>query len=173
MCQIFSALIISWGKSSDVLYKYTCSKCKLSYIGHTAKYWEKRLEEHTQISTRTGKLLLTLTVLGTPKGPQLKMAKRLTQFCRRWLGRWLFRLDNEGWTSPYLFSIPKTWIINQALTRLEKSMSSGNSDDVTNLGDNRVNRVKKLIIPVSCHRSRIPTCSKNVPLSPAYQFNCI
>lgn len=43
--------------ASGVLYKYTCAKCKLSYIGYTARYWEKRLEEHTHISARTGKPL--------------------------------------------------------------------------------------------------------------------
>ena len=42
---------------SGVVYKYTCAKCKLSYIGYTARYWEKRLEEHTHISSRTGKRL--------------------------------------------------------------------------------------------------------------------
>ena len=42
---------------SGVVYKYTCAKCKLSYIGYTARYWEKRLEEHTHISSRTGKPL--------------------------------------------------------------------------------------------------------------------
>ena len=42
---------------SGVLYRYTCAKCTLSYIGYTARYWEKRLEEHTHISARTGKAL--------------------------------------------------------------------------------------------------------------------
>ena len=42
---------------SGVIYKYTCAKCTLSYIGYTARYWEKRLEEHTHISARTGKPL--------------------------------------------------------------------------------------------------------------------
>ena len=42
---------------SGVLYRYTCAKCTLSYIGYTARYWEKRLEEHTHISARTGKPL--------------------------------------------------------------------------------------------------------------------
>ena len=43
--------------ASGILYKYSCSKCNLSYIGYTARYWEKRLEEHTHISARTGKPL--------------------------------------------------------------------------------------------------------------------
>lgn len=42
---------------SGVLYKYTCAKCNLSYVGYTKRYWEKRLEEHTHISARTGKPL--------------------------------------------------------------------------------------------------------------------
>ena len=42
---------------SGVIYKYTCAKCTLSYVGYTARYWEKRLEEHTHISARTGKPL--------------------------------------------------------------------------------------------------------------------
>ena len=42
---------------SGVIYKYTCAGCNLSYIGSTKRYWEKRLEEHTHISARTGKPL--------------------------------------------------------------------------------------------------------------------
>ena len=40
---------------SGVIYKYTCANCNVSYIGCTARYWEKRLEEHTHISSLTGK----------------------------------------------------------------------------------------------------------------------
>ena len=47
---------------SGVLYKYTCAKCNLSYIGYTARYWEKRLEEHTHISARTGKPLTGMQI---------------------------------------------------------------------------------------------------------------
>ena len=39
---------------SGVIYKYTCAGCNLSYIGCTKRYWEKRLEEHSHISARTG-----------------------------------------------------------------------------------------------------------------------
>ena len=42
---------------SGVIYKYTCAHCNVSYIGCTARYWEKRLEEHTHISALTGKPL--------------------------------------------------------------------------------------------------------------------
>ena len=47
---------------SHVLYKYTCAKCNLSYVGYTARYWEKRLEEHTHLSARTGKPLKNVQV---------------------------------------------------------------------------------------------------------------
>ena len=40
---------------SGIIYKYTCAKCKLSYIGCTKRFWEKRLEEHTHVSGLTGK----------------------------------------------------------------------------------------------------------------------
>ena len=39
-----------------------CAKCKLSYIGYTARYWEKRLEEDTHISARTGKPLTGMQI---------------------------------------------------------------------------------------------------------------
>ena len=42
---------------SGVIYKYTCAGCKLSYIGSTKRFWEKRLEEHLHISALTGKRL--------------------------------------------------------------------------------------------------------------------
>ena len=40
-----------------VIYKYNCANCKVSYIGCTKRYWEKRLEEHTHVSSLTGKPL--------------------------------------------------------------------------------------------------------------------
>ena len=40
---------------SGVIYRFTCSGCNLRYIGCTKRYWEKRLEEHSHISARTGK----------------------------------------------------------------------------------------------------------------------
>ena len=42
---------------SGVIYQFSCAKCKLGYIGSTKRYWEKRQEEHTHISARTGKPL--------------------------------------------------------------------------------------------------------------------
>ena len=42
---------------SGVIYKYTCAKCNLSYVGCTKRFWEKRLEEHTHVSGLTGKPL--------------------------------------------------------------------------------------------------------------------
>lgn len=42
---------------SGVIYKYTCAKCNLSYIGCTKRFWEKRLEEHVHVSALTGKPL--------------------------------------------------------------------------------------------------------------------
>ena len=42
---------------SGVIYKYTCAKCKLCYIGCTKRFWEKRLEEHLHVSALTGKPL--------------------------------------------------------------------------------------------------------------------
>ena len=47
---------------SGVIYKYTCAGCNLSYIGCTKRYWEKRLEEHSHISARTGKPLSGLQI---------------------------------------------------------------------------------------------------------------
>ena len=40
---------------SGVLYKYTCAKCNLSYVGCTKRFWETRLQEHTHVSGLTGK----------------------------------------------------------------------------------------------------------------------
>ena len=45
---------------SGVVYKYKCSKCNLSYLGSTYRYFEKRLEEHLHISALTGKPLTGL-----------------------------------------------------------------------------------------------------------------
>ena len=42
---------------SGVIYLYSCANCNVSYIGCTARYWEKRLEEHTHISSLTTKPL--------------------------------------------------------------------------------------------------------------------
>ena len=42
---------------SGVIYQYTCAKCKLSYVGCTKRFWETRLQEHTHVSTLTGKPL--------------------------------------------------------------------------------------------------------------------
>ena len=42
---------------SGVIYKYTCAKCKLSYIGCTKRFWETRLQEHCHVSALTGKPL--------------------------------------------------------------------------------------------------------------------
>ena len=47
---------------SGVIYKYTCAKCNLSYIGCTKRFWEKRLEEHCHVSALTGKPLNGLQV---------------------------------------------------------------------------------------------------------------
>ena len=40
---------------SGVIYKFTCAKCNLSYVGCTKRFWETRLEEHTHVSGLTGK----------------------------------------------------------------------------------------------------------------------
>ena len=47
---------------SGVIYHYTCAACNRSYIGSTKRYWEKRLEEHSHISARTGQPLSGLIV---------------------------------------------------------------------------------------------------------------
>lgn len=47
---------------SGVIYKYTCAKCNLSYIGCTKRFWEKRLEEHLHVSARTGQPLNGLQI---------------------------------------------------------------------------------------------------------------
>ena len=47
---------------SGVIYKYTCAECNLSYVGSTKRYWEKRLEEHTHLSARTGEPLSGMIV---------------------------------------------------------------------------------------------------------------
>ena len=54
---------------SGVIYHYTCARCKLSYVGCTNRYWEKRLDEHTHISALTGKPLSGQQVF-TPKQHQ-------------------------------------------------------------------------------------------------------
>ena len=66
---------------SGVIYKYTCSNCNVSYIGCTARYWEKRLEEHTHLSALTGKPLSGVQVFAplqhvktakcNPSGPKV------------------------------------------------------------------------------------------------------
>ena len=40
---------------SGVIYHYHCARCTSSYIGSTKRFWLKRLEEHTHISSLTGK----------------------------------------------------------------------------------------------------------------------
>ena len=67
--------------TSGVIYKYTCASCKVSYIGSTRRYWEKRLEEHTHISALTGGPLCGLQVFAplqhvktakcNPEGPKV------------------------------------------------------------------------------------------------------
>ena len=67
--------------TSGVIYKYTCACCKVSYIGSTRRYWEKRLEEHTHISALTGGPLCGLQVFAplqhvktaqcNPEGPKI------------------------------------------------------------------------------------------------------
>ena len=47
---------------SGVIYKYACASCNVSYVGCTKRYWEKRLEEHTHISARTGGRLSGLQI---------------------------------------------------------------------------------------------------------------
>ena len=66
---------------SGVIYKYTCAHCNVSYIGCTARYWEKRLEEHTHLSALTGKPLSGVQVFAplqhvksakcNPEGPKV------------------------------------------------------------------------------------------------------
>ena len=52
-----SAFFLFKDKLSGVIYKFTCAKCNLSYVGCTKRYWEERLEEHTHLSALTGKPL--------------------------------------------------------------------------------------------------------------------
>ena len=47
---------------SGVIYKFKCANCNVCYIGCTARYWEKRLEEHTHISSLTTKPLSGMQV---------------------------------------------------------------------------------------------------------------
>ena len=47
---------------SGVIYKYTCAKCKLSYVGSTWRFWERRLQEHLHVSVLTGNPLTGLQI---------------------------------------------------------------------------------------------------------------
>ena len=42
---------------SGVIYRFTCAKRNLSYVGCTKRYWKKRLYEHTRLPALTGKPL--------------------------------------------------------------------------------------------------------------------
>jgi hypothetical protein len=44
---------------SDIVYKYTCSKCNMSYVGETYRHLHIRACEHVGISWRTGKTVKT------------------------------------------------------------------------------------------------------------------
>ena len=40
---------------SNLIYKYTCERCKAFYIGKTEQQFAARIQEHTGVSVRTGK----------------------------------------------------------------------------------------------------------------------
>ena len=44
---------------SNLIYKYTCERCKAFYIGKTEQQLAARISEHSGISARTGKKLQT------------------------------------------------------------------------------------------------------------------
>ena len=50
---------------SGTIYKYQCAKCKLSYIGSTFRYFEKRLEEHVHVLAFYRKTLVRSHTLAT------------------------------------------------------------------------------------------------------------
>ena len=45
------------GLTPNVVYQYTCSHCKMRYIGETRRNLSLRIAEHKGVSSRTGKTL--------------------------------------------------------------------------------------------------------------------
>ena len=79
--------------SSGIIYKYTCSRCKSTYIGESKRHTKRRFCEHMGISTLTGKPLKgqnSTTVNDHAK--QCKSETSLDDFCL--LGR-----DNSSKTN--------------------------------------------------------------------------
>ena len=102
---------------SHVLYKYTCARCNLSYVGMTARYWEKRLEEHTHLSARTGQPLSGMQIYAP------------MQHCRKAEGRCgkVAREDFEfigGGGGRYLLQVKESIMIKKLSPQLNGGITS-------------------------------------------------
>ena len=101
---------------SGVIYKFTCAKCNLSYIGCTKRYWEERLSEHTHISALTGKPLTGRQVF-TPMQHQRNCCKE-TKISRDNFSIVGFEKD------PYLVQVKESLLIKSSRPQLNGNLTS-------------------------------------------------
>ena len=102
---------------SGVIYKYTCAECNLSYVGSTKRFWEKRLEEHTHISARTGKPVTGLQVYAPLQHVKSNCcaARSVTREDFTFIGR-----END----PYLLQVKESIFISQMRPVLNNNITS-------------------------------------------------
>ena len=99
---------------SGVIYKYSCGKCNLTYIGCTKRFWEERLQEHTHISALTGKPL-TVVQIFTP----MQHARSCeTKICRDNFSLVGFEKD------PYLVQVKESLLIKSCRPKLNANLTS-------------------------------------------------
>ena len=101
---------------SGVIYKFSCTKCNLSYIGCTKRYWEERLSEHTHISALTGKPLTGRQVF-TPMQHQINCCKE-TKISRDNFSIVGFEKD------PYLVQVKESLLIKSSRPQLNGNLTS-------------------------------------------------